>query len=54
MQDLGVDGRVNLKWIFKMWDEGMGWIDLAQDRDRWRAFVNAVMKLRFQENAEIF
>jgi hypothetical protein len=25
---------------------GVEWIHLAQDRDRWRAVVNAVMKLR--------
>jgi hypothetical protein len=25
---------------------GMDWIDLAQNRDRWRAVVNTVMNLR--------
>jgi hypothetical protein len=27
------------------WD-GMDWIDLAQDRDQWRALANTVMNLR--------
>ena len=41
----GVDGRIILRLIFRMWFRSMLWIDLAQDRDRWRALVNAVMNL---------
>jgi hypothetical protein len=48
LKDPGIDGRIILKWIFKKWDGGggMDWIDIAQDRDRWRALVNAVTNLR--------
>jgi hypothetical protein len=45
-------GRPRRRWVdnIKMdlrereWD-GMDWIDLAQDRDRWRALVSTVMNL---------
>jgi hypothetical protein len=30
---------------------GMDWIKLAQDGDRWRALLNAVMKLWVPQNA---
>jgi hypothetical protein len=32
----------------------MNWMDLAQDRDRWRALVTAVMSLRVPQNAANF
>jgi hypothetical protein len=44
--DPGVDGRIILKLISKKQDGGMDWVELAQDRDRWRVFVNAVMNFR--------
>ena len=47
LEDPDVDGRIILKLIFERLDGGgIDWIDLAQDRDRWRAVVNAVMNLR--------
>jgi hypothetical protein len=45
-EDAGVDGRLILRWIFRKWEGGRDWIDLAQDRDSWQALVNAVMNLR--------
>jgi hypothetical protein len=33
---------------------GMDWIDVAQDRDKWRAFVYVVMNLGAASNADNF
>jgi hypothetical protein len=36
-------GRIILRWIFRKWE---GVVELARDRDRWRALVNTVRNLR--------
>jgi hypothetical protein len=49
LENSGVGWRIILKLIFEEcegWREGMDLIDLAQDRERWRSLVNAVMNLR--------
>jgi hypothetical protein len=50
LENLGVDGRIILGWIFRKWDVGVGtgssWL-------RW-ALVNAVMNLRVPLNAGNF
>jgi hypothetical protein len=46
LKDPVVDGRVILKWIIEKFYGGMDWIDLAQNRDKWRVVMNTVMNLR--------
>jgi hypothetical protein len=49
----GDEKLIRRRWLdnFKIdlremrWD-GMDWIDLAQDREQWRALVNTMMNLR--------
>jgi hypothetical protein len=47
LEDRGIDGKIISEWVSEKWDAvGMDWIDLAQNRDRWWAVVNAVMNLK--------
>jgi hypothetical protein len=57
MKDMGTDRRIILKCTFDRWVDnikmnlketgwdGVDWIDVAQDRDQWRALVNTVLNL---------
>jgi hypothetical protein len=44
--EIGVNGKIIQKWIFKKLVWTWDWIILALDKDRWRVHVNAAMKLR--------
>jgi hypothetical protein len=44
-EDLGVDGRIILKYLREIGCDILDWIDVAEDRDRWRALVNTVMNV---------
>jgi hypothetical protein len=54
-------GRPGHRWVgnIKMdlreigWDD-VDWIDMAQDRDQWRALVNTVLNLQVPSNAGKF
>jgi hypothetical protein len=50
LEDQGVDGKMGSKWTLgRSVAGGVEWIHLAQDRDRWQAFVSAVLNLRVLE-----
>jgi hypothetical protein len=46
LEDLGVDGKIILKWIFGKWNGVIDWIHMTRDKDKSRALVNAIMNLR--------
>jgi hypothetical protein len=58
LEDLNLDGRILLRWIFRKWDgderDGVDWTDLAEDRDSWKEFVNAAMNFRVSQNVGNF
>ena len=54
-------GRPRLRWednikmdLQEVGCEGMNWIDLTQNRDRWQALLNAVMNRRVLYNVGNF
>jgi hypothetical protein len=54
-EDPDLDGRIILRWIFRKWEGGCGdWMELAQDRERWRALVSTVMNFRVPGGAGNF
>jgi hypothetical protein len=46
-EDLGIGGRITLRWTFGRYRSmGANWIQLAQDRVWWQAFVSTVINFQ--------
>jgi hypothetical protein len=48
-ENLSVDGRIILKWIFRKYG-GVDWITVVRDKEQSRVFVNSVMNLGVPQN----
>jgi hypothetical protein len=46
LEDPAIDGKNIKMYLKEMGCGGMDWIEMAQDKDRWRALLNAIMNLR--------
>jgi hypothetical protein len=54
LEDVGIDGKI-VKLIFIKSDGwSTNWIDLAQDKDRWRSLENAVINFQVAKIARNF
>jgi hypothetical protein len=46
LEDVEVDGLIQLEYLGKIGWEFVGWIHLAQDGYQWEALVNTVINLQ--------
>jgi hypothetical protein len=53
-EQVGIGGRIILKWIYGNRVCGVDWIHVAQGRARYRALVNTVMNVRVPQKAGSF